>query len=78
LGKANVQETSAQLRCQLGGNFNLELWSYSGNTFVGCVIENMYVYYEIAKVQAYAITTAIHLVVRLLLRGADRVMTPYF
>jgi hypothetical protein len=41
----------------------------------GCAIENMYVYYEIAKVQAYATTTAIRLVVRLPLRGADRVMT---
>jgi hypothetical protein len=35
----------------------------------------MYVYYEIVKVQAYAITTVIRLVVRLSLRGADRVMT---
>jgi hypothetical protein len=35
----------------------------------------MYVYYEVAKVQAYATTTAIRLVVRLPLRGAERVMT---
>jgi hypothetical protein len=41
----------------------------------GCTIENMYIYYEVAKVQAYATTTAIRLVVRLPLRGADRVMT---
>jgi hypothetical protein len=41
----------------------------------GFTIENMYVYYEVAKVQAYANTTAIRLVVRLPLRGADRVMT---
>jgi hypothetical protein len=40
----------------------------------GTTIENMYVYYEVAKVQAYATTTAIRLVVRLPLRGADRVM----
>jgi hypothetical protein len=37
----------------------------------GTTIENMYAYYEVAKVQAYATTTAIRLVVRLPLRGAD-------
>jgi hypothetical protein len=40
----------------------------------GFTIENMYIYYEVAKVQAYATTTAIRLVVRIPLRGADRVM----
>jgi hypothetical protein len=34
----------------------------------------MYIYYEVAKVQAYATTTAIRLVVRLPLRRADRIM----
>jgi hypothetical protein len=34
----------------------------------------MYIYYEVAKVQACATTTAIRLVVRIPLRGADRVM----
>jgi hypothetical protein len=37
----------------------------------GTTIENMYVYYEVAKVQAYATITAIRLVVRLPLRRAD-------
>jgi hypothetical protein len=37
----------------------------------GFTIENMYIYYEVAKVQAYATTTAIRLVVRIPLRGAD-------
>ncbi|PNF31400.1 hypothetical protein B7P43_G04086, partial [Cryptotermes secundus] len=41
----------------------------------GFTIDNMYIYYEVAKVQAYATTTAIRLVVRIPLRGADRVMT---
>jgi hypothetical protein len=43
----------------------------------GFTIENMYVYYEVAKIQASATTstTAIRLVVRLPIRGADRVMT---
>jgi hypothetical protein len=41
----------------------------------GFTIENMYVCYEVAKVQANTTTTAIRLVVRLPLRGADRVMT---
>jgi hypothetical protein len=40
----------------------------------GFTIENMYVYYDVATVQAYATTTANRLVVRLPLRGADRVM----
>jgi hypothetical protein len=38
----------------------------------GFTIEN--IYYEVAKVQAYATTTAIRLVVRIPLRGADRVI----
>jgi hypothetical protein len=37
--------------------------------------EDMYIHYEVARVQAYATRTAIRLVVRLPLRGADRVMT---
>jgi hypothetical protein len=37
--------------------------------------EDMYIHYEVARVQAYATSTAIRLVVRLPLRGADRVMT---
>jgi hypothetical protein len=41
----------------------------------GFNVENMYVYYEVATVQAYATATAIRLIVRLPLRGADRVMT---
>jgi hypothetical protein len=41
----------------------------------GFSIENMYVYYDVATVLAYATRTAIRLVVRLPLRGADRVMT---
>jgi hypothetical protein len=41
---------------------------------VGFNVESMYIYYDVATVQAYA-TTAIQLVVRLPLRGADRVMT---
>ncbi|PNF23241.1 hypothetical protein B7P43_G17645 [Cryptotermes secundus] len=41
----------------------------------GFTVDNMYIYYEVAKVQAYATTTAIRLVVRIPLRGADRVMT---
>jgi hypothetical protein len=40
----------------------------------GFTIENMYIYYDVAKVQAYATSTAIRLVVRIPLRGADRVM----
>jgi hypothetical protein len=38
-------------------------------------MENVYVYYDVATVQAYATTSAIRLVVRIPLRGADRVMT---
>jgi hypothetical protein len=40
----------------------------------GFNVENMYVYYEVASVQAYATATAIRLIVRIPLRGADRVM----
>jgi hypothetical protein len=41
----------------------------------GSNVENMYVYYEVATVQAYATAAAIRLIVRIPLRGADRVMT---
>jgi hypothetical protein len=41
----------------------------------GFNVESMYIYYDVATVQAYATTTAIRLVVRLPLRGADRVKT---
>jgi hypothetical protein len=41
----------------------------------GSDMDNMYVYYDVAAVQAYATPTEILLVVRLPLRGADRVMT---
>lgn len=41
----------------------------------GSSMENMYLYYDVATVQAYAKTSAIRLVVRIPLRGADRVMT---
>jgi hypothetical protein len=40
----------------------------------GSNTENMYVYYEVATVQAYATMTVIRLIVRIPLRGADRVM----
>jgi hypothetical protein len=40
-------------------------------------IDNMYVYYDVARVQAYATVNAIHLVVRIPLRGAYRIMTLY-
>jgi hypothetical protein len=43
----------------------------------GFTIENIYIYYEVAKVQAYATTTAIRLVVRIPLRGADQVMNTF-
>jgi hypothetical protein len=41
----------------------------------GFNVESLYIYYDIATVQAYATTTAIRLVVRHPLRGADRVIT---
>jgi hypothetical protein len=40
----------------------------------GNTIENMYLFYDVARVQAYATGTSIRLVVRIPLRGADRVM----
>jgi hypothetical protein len=40
-------------------------------------IDNMHVYYDVARVQAYATVGAIRLVVRIPLRGADRIMTLY-
>ena len=43
----------------------------------GFTVENMYVYYEVATVQAYATATTIRLIVRIPLRGADRVMTVF-
>jgi hypothetical protein len=41
----------------------------------GFNVENMYVYYEVATVQAYATATAIRLIVRIPLRGSNRIMT---
>ena len=43
----------------------------------GTNVEDMFVYYETAKVQAYATPTEIRLVIRLPLRGTDRVMNLY-
>ncbi|KDR16988.1 hypothetical protein L798_09317 [Zootermopsis nevadensis] len=40
-------------------------------------IDNMYIYYDIAKVQVYATESSIRLVVRIPLRGADRAMSLY-
>jgi hypothetical protein len=37
----------------------------------------MYIYYDVSRVQAYATIGAIRLVVRILLRGANRIMTLY-
>jgi hypothetical protein len=37
----------------------------------------MHIYYDVARVQAYATIGAIRLVVRIPLRGADRIMTLY-
>jgi hypothetical protein len=44
-------------------------------TASGRFVNSWLVYYEVATVQAYATMTAIRLVVRIPLRGADRVMT---
>jgi hypothetical protein len=41
----------------------------------GTDLDNMYVYYDVARVQAYATLGSIPLVIRLPLRGTDRVMT---
>jgi hypothetical protein len=43
----------------------------------GTDLDNMYVYYDVARVQAYATLGSIRLVVRIPLRGTDRVMTLY-
>ena len=40
-------------------------------------MEDMFVYYETARVQAYATPSEIRLIIRLPLRGADRVMNLY-
>ena len=44
---------------------------------VGTNLDDMFVYYETAKVQAYATPTEIRLIIRLQLRGTDRVMNLY-
>jgi hypothetical protein len=43
----------------------------------GTSLEDMFIYYEVAKVQAYATATEIRLIIRLPLRGTDRVMKLY-
>jgi hypothetical protein len=43
----------------------------------GTSLEDMFIYYEIAKVQAYATPSEIRLIIRLPLRGTDRVMNLY-
>ena len=43
----------------------------------GSSLEDMFVYYEVARVQAYATSSEIRLVIRLPLRGTDRVMNLY-
>ena len=43
----------------------------------GTKLEDMFVYYETGKVQAYATPSEIRLIIRLPLRGADRVMNLY-
>lgn len=40
-------------------------------------VDNMYIYYGIAKVQAYATKNSIRLLVRIPLRGTDRAMSLY-
>jgi len=43
----------------------------------GTSLEDMFVYYEIATAQAYATSSEIRLVIKLPLKGADRVMNLY-
>jgi len=43
----------------------------------GTGLDDMFIYYEMAKVQAYATPSDIRLIIRLPLRGADRVMNLY-
>jgi hypothetical protein len=43
----------------------------------GTSLEDMFLYYEVAKVQAYTTPTEIRLIIRLPLRGTDRVMNLY-
>ena len=43
----------------------------------GTSLDDMFIYYEMAKVQAYATPSEIRLIIRLPLRGADRVMNLY-
>jgi hypothetical protein len=43
----------------------------------GIILEDMFIYYEIAKVQTYATPSEIRLIIRLPLRGSDRVMNLY-
>jgi len=43
----------------------------------GTGLVDMFIYYEMAKVQAYATPSEIRLIIRLPLRGADRVMNLY-
>jgi hypothetical protein len=43
----------------------------------GTDLEDMFIYYEVAKVHAYAASSEIRMVIRFPLRGTDRVMNPY-
>lgn len=43
----------------------------------GTNLEDMFIYYEVAKVQAYATSSEIRLVIKLPLRGTDRVTNLY-
>jgi hypothetical protein len=43
----------------------------------GTSLEDMFIYYDVARVQAYATPSEFRLVIRLLLRGTDRVMNLY-
>jgi len=43
----------------------------------GTSLEDMFIYYEVATVQAYATSSEIRLVIKLPLKGADRVMNLY-
>ena len=43
----------------------------------GTSLEDMFIYYEVAKVQAYGTPSEIRLLIRLPLRGTDRVMNLY-
>jgi hypothetical protein len=64
----NLSQILQQVALRLPTNMSL---------LAGTSLEDMFIYYKVAKVQAYATPSEIRLVIRLPLRGTDRVMNLY-